>query len=189
MQEEIVYLQNMESPRDVLIVSKALEKLGLQVKEVEIGAAAFIRDQAIQSDDIVRCLENLGYITLDPADKIFSERMRTCLSDYIDSALQIRPRIKLADYAETYFNKGFTELNQQYRMLTGQSIQDFYKRMRVERAKALLHNSNLALVDIAERLSFGNLKNLRRMFAQVTGHSIDHYGTNTTARIKQNVAA
>lgn len=188
MQEEIVYIQNMGSPRDILLVSKTLESLGLQVKEVEVGTAAYINSGTVSQQEVQQALERCGFNVIDSQEKEFSEQVRQSLSTYIDLLLQGKPESELPHYLETYFNSSFDCINHQYRMLTGTTILEYYKRLRVERAKALLANANLTLVDIAERLSFGNLKNLKRLFAEVTGHPIDRYN-NRGLNLDQTAAA
>ena len=59
MNEEIVYIDNMSSPRDILLVSQALEHVGLRVKEIELGAAAFMNPDMVERVIIGKALENI----------------------------------------------------------------------------------------------------------------------------------
>jgi AraC-like DNA-binding protein len=188
MQEEIVYIQNMDSVRDVLLVSKVLEEAGLQVKEVEIGTAAYINNSGVTNEYIKSALEGSGYQIMDPLDKEFKEKVRVLLSTYIDSSLQNANSLKLERYLASQLKMSYSAINHQYRMLTGQGIGEFYDRLRMERVKALLINAGMSLQDIADKLMFGTIRNLRKQFNVLTGQTIERY-TSGNSNFKQNVAA
>ena len=172
MNEEIVYIDNMSSPRDILLVSQALELLGLRVKEIEIGAAAFINSDHVERESIGRALENIGYTLVDPEAKLFTENVRSLISTFIDSMLRRAQQHTLEEYLEQECNHAFVLICQRFYDITGQRLRTYYKRMRIERVKILLNHSPLSLQEIAEKLDFKNAKNLARIFKEVTGQSI-----------------
>lgn len=175
MNEEIVYIDNMSSPRDILLVSQALEFLGLRVKEIEIGAAAYINPEAVERASIGKALENIGFALVDPEAKLFTERVRSLISIFIDNMLREQQQLTFEEFIEKECLLDFNLICQRFQSITGQRLRLYYKRMRIERVKILLNHTTLALQEIAEKLDFKNAKNLSRIFKEVTGQTIHAY--------------
>ncbi|WP_224999576.1 helix-turn-helix domain-containing protein [Cesiribacter sp. SM1] len=175
MNEEIVYINNMSSPRDILLVSQALEHLGLRVKEIEIGAAAYMNPEEVERGTISRALENIGYALIDPEAKLFAERIRSLISSFIDEMLRRPQHMSLEEFLEQECKESFGFICQRFQTISGQRLRIYYKRMRIERVKILLNHSTLTLQEIARKLDFKSGKNLSRTFKEVTGQPISAY--------------
>ena len=175
MNVEIVYINNMSSPRDILLVSQTLEHLGLRVKEIELGAAAYMNPDQVEQGNIGKALENVGFALVDPEAKLFTERVRSLVSAFIDNMLRRKQDLSLEEYLEQECKSPFMPICQRYQAITGQRLRSFYKRMRIERVKILLNHTTLSLEEISEKLDFKNSKNLTRIFKEVTGQTIAAY--------------
>lgn len=175
MNEEIVYIDNMSSPRDILLVSQALELLGLRVKEIEIGAAAYMNPAEVERTIINKALENIGYSLIDPEAKLFTERIRSLISNFIDNMLRGQQHLSLEEYIELECQESFGYVCHRFQTITGQRLRAYYKRMRIERVKILLNHSPLSLKEIAAKLDFKSSKNLARTFKEVTGQSVSAF--------------
>jgi AraC family transcriptional regulator len=176
MNEEIVYIENMTSPRDILLVSQALELLGLRVKEIELGAAAYINPGGeVKKDNIGKALEGMGYSLMDSEAKLFSEQVRSLVSVFIDNGLRQQQRLGFEDWLVQELNTPYGVICQRYQAITGQRLAAYLRRMKVERAKILLINSNFSQLEIAHKLGFSSVKALTRIFKEVTGQPISVY--------------
>lgn len=165
----------MSSPRDILLVSQALEYLGLRVKEIEIGAAAYMNPEMVERTVIGKALENIGYALVDPETKLFTERVRGLISVFIDEMLRKKQDQSLEEYLEGECQHSFGLICQRFESITGQRLRTYYKRMRIERVKILLNHTTLSLQEIADKLDFKSDKNLSRIFKEVTGQTISTY--------------
>lgn len=175
MNEEIVYIDNMSSPRDILLVSQALEHVGLRVKEIELGAAAFMNPDMVERVIIGKALESIGFALIDPEAKLFTERIRSLVSVFIDDMLRRKQHHTLEEYLEQECQHSAALICQRFQVLTGQRLRAYYKRMRIERVKILLNHTPLSLQEIAEKLDFKSAKNLSRNFKEITGQTISAY--------------
>ncbi|EMR03493.1 helix-turn-helix domain-containing protein [Cesiribacter andamanensis] len=176
MNEEIVYIENMNSPRDILLVSQALELLGLRVKEVELGAASYYNPGGvIKKATIDKALEEMGFSLMDSEAKLFSEQVRSLVSVYIDNCLRQQQETSFETFLEDALKTPYLLICQRYLSITGQRLSIFLRRMKVERAKILLINSNFSQEEIALKLGFKTVKGLSRMFREVTGQSMSVY--------------
>lgn len=176
MNEEIVYIENMNSPRDILLVSQALELLGLRVKEIELGAAAYLNPGGgVNRENIGKALEDMGYSLMDSEAKLFSEQVRSLLSEFIDNCLRQQQSLSFEAFLEKELNSPYLVICQRYQSVTGQRLATYLRRMKVERAKILLINSNFSQLEIAHKLGFKSAKALTRIFKEVTGQPISVY--------------
>lgn len=176
MNEEIVYIENMTSPRDILLVSQALELLGLRVKEIEIGAAAYINPGGgVHKDNIGKALEEMGFSLMDPEAKLFSEQVRSLVSVFIDNSLRHQQSLPFEAFLEEELKAPYLAICQRYQAITGQRLEVYLRRMKVERAKILLINSNFSQLEIAHKLGFSSVKALTRIFKEVTGQPLSVY--------------
>jgi transcriptional regulator GlxA family with amidase domain len=61
-------------------------------------------------------------------------------------------------------------LTRTFRQATGASVLEFRTRVRLERARALLHDPGMTLEAIAERCGFADARQLRRLWKAAYGH-------------------
>lgn len=140
-------------------------------------------DAYIQSMEDADSLDELGSITVQMYDD-FIRRVHRCRTnpklsaavqkccDYIEMNL-IRP-IHAADLADLV---GYSEyyITKKFRRETGFSINDYVKFAKVERAKALLRDPELSVLDISEQLGFSTQSYFGQVFKEITGMSPGQY--------------
>ncbi|UUZ84955.1 helix-turn-helix transcriptional regulator [Paenibacillus sp. P26] len=68
---------------------------------------------------------------------------------YAEAALTLQQLAELAGVHPNY-------LTQTFRKITGLSCMQYLARLRMEKAKALLHQTDLKICDIAERVGYEN---------------------------------
>lgn len=67
------------------------------------------------------------------------------------------------------FNKNPNYLSQVFYQQTGESILDYIRNVRIQRAKDLMSNPSLTIEEISALVGFSNTKTFRRAFCRVTG--------------------
>ena len=96
-----------------------------------------------------------------------SKQVQKCC-DYIEMHLDVKVQAKdlaeLVGYTEYYITRKFKEE-------TGYFISDYCKFAKIERAKVLLHSTELSIQEIADRLGFTTRSYFSSSFKQVTGIS------------------
>lgn len=156
------------------IVCRAAIEGGLSPDE-----AYSLGDSYIQSAENARTLDELSSIP-GPMYDDFIRRVHRCRTnpklspavqkccDYIEMNLTEKVRASdlaaLAGYSEYYITRKFKEE-------TGHFVNDYVKFAKIERAKALLQNTELSVLEIAEQLGFATRSYFGRSFRAVTGMS------------------
>lgn len=101
------------------------------------------------------------------ADPAISKPVRSCC-DYIQ--LHLGEKISVSVLARQV---GYSDyyLSRVFKQQTGQSIDQYIRNMRVERAKFLMTNTQESIQEISDQLGFSNRNYFTQVFTQATGQS------------------
>lgn len=173
MKEEIIYLQNMISPRDILSVSNELERLGMQVKEIELGTACFLSPGQIGQEELAKALMNIGYRLLQKEEKEFSEQVRLLLAEYLDQLCQHKDQVPLmSEFLEARMGVPYSSISKRFRKIEERTVENYLIFLKISKAKKLINSTDLDIPAIARCLNYSSPSSLARMFREVTGYSV-----------------
>ena len=175
MQEELIYIHHMLTPRDVLLLSNELESLGLQVKEIEIGTAAFLNPANVSARELEAAVERLGFLMLQKKDKLFIEQVKSLLEEYLENLYRRLDLPLLSVYLEGQMDIAYSTISKRFRKIERRTLESYFIGLKAEKVKNLLQTTDLSLEDIALRLNYRNQHSLARMFKETTGLSIKSF--------------
>ena len=94
-----------------------------------------------------------------------SKREQLCyqVMDYINT--HIYSMASLSEIAE-HFSYDYTYISKIFTQTTGQSISEYYRFQRLEVARALIHEDQLKLSEIAEKLRYSSIYSFSKAFKQ-----------------------
>lgn len=125
---------------------EAMENAGyLEWLEKEPVFQAFCRDRAVVM-----------------SGNIYIRKAQEYLEEYFDQEIAISHVAEAAGVSEGYLQRLFKKE-------TDSTIMDEILRLRVEKAKLLLENSTLPVIDIAVNVGFNSRQHFTAMFRQLTG--------------------
>lgn len=173
--EEIIYIQNMLTPRDILSVNNELERLGLKVKGVELGAAAFINTVNLTKEELVKALKEIGYFVLEKNEKEFVDQGKQWIAAYLDKLYANIEVPLLSDFLEDHMGMPYSRISKQFRKMERRTIENYFICLKVEKVKSLINTTDLSIRDIALRMKYSGPQTLAKTFKETTGLSIYHY--------------
>lgn len=162
----------MATPRDVLLVSEELESLGLQVKEVEVGTAAFLSAGQVSGRELEMALQRIGYQVLQKKDKLFIEQVKSLLQEYLVRLHGSLDLPLLSVFLEKQLKMAYPTISKRFRKIERRTIESYFIKMKAHKVKSLLQTTDLSMEDIALRLNYRNSRSLARMFKDATGVSV-----------------
>lgn len=173
MKEEIIYLQNMISPRDILLVSNELERLGMQVKEIELGTASFMSSGKVGQEELARALKDVGYRLVQKEEKDFVEQVKMLLTEYLDQLCQHKEQVPLMSaFLEDRMNIPYSSISKRFRKIEERTVENYLIFLKVSKVKKLINSTNLDIPAIARCLNYSSPGSLARVFREVTGFSV-----------------
>lgn len=175
MEETIIYIRPMVSPLDILQVSRVLQQCGVQVKEVELGAAAFINAQDIPYHTLQDALEEKGYQVITKADKEFLHLVKQCVCRYLEEGPHLLNQQLLSESLEEQLPYSYSYISKRFSRLEGQTLESYCISQKIAKIKALLRETDLDMPTIALKLRYNSKAYMARQFKEQTGQSMVDY--------------
>ncbi|WP_165370355.1 helix-turn-helix domain-containing protein [Hymenobacter persicinus] len=167
-------IRNMVCPRCLRVVQRELEKAGLVVDGVALGAANVrMADGGAVREDVVRsALQAYGFALVeDPRDQLV-EQVKAVVVELIHyTPTELQPFHTYSHFISERVGRAYAYLSHQFSVREGLTLEKYIIRQKVERAKELLSYQDAKVAEVAARLGYSSAAHLTNQFRQVTGMS------------------
>ena len=164
-----LYIKYMVSHRCKMVVKEALNKLGLQYINIDLGVVESIDDI---NDKILEQLKaNLllsGLELLDDKKAILIEKVKNVITEMVHYTDKL-PTVNYSDYISEKLGYDYTYLSNIFSEVKGITIQQYIINHKIERVKELLLYDELNLTEISYKLNYSSVAHLSHQFKKVTG--------------------
>ena len=159
----------MVSFRCIIAVKDALEKIGLQDMEVNLGEVSLKENiPDAQLNQIRAVLLRSGFDLLEDKKNILLQQIKTHIIQlvyYSDEPLVRNLSVYLSD--KLYHD--YTYMSNLFSARLGTTIEKFFICHKIERVKELLTYAELSLTDIAFKMHYSSVAHLSSQFKKVVG--------------------
>ncbi len=175
-----LFVKNMVCPRCIKVVGEELHKLGLTVKEIELGEVLVEEDGSqIPYDKVKEALQKEGFELLEDSKGRIIEAIKTeiisLIQKYKDENLE---QIVFSQYLSKKLNRDYSQLSTLFSRMEGITIEHFVIKQKIEKAKELLKYGEMTLSEIAYFLGYSSVAHLSRQFKQITGMTASEFKNN-----------
>lgn len=161
--------------RCIMVVQNELEKLGLPVKQVELGEVELERKlSAGEKENITAALSPLGFEVIDDKKSRVIEKIKTTIIDLVhhqDGDMQQN----LSGELSSKLHQEYHHLSKLFSEVEGTTIEKYFIAQKIEKVKELLVYDELSLSEIAHRLNYSSVAYLSNQFKKVTGLTPTHF--------------
>ncbi len=172
---EQVYSSYMEL---IFITISYLSKIGKETEEV-FGTEIDFYEKILRfetRDEIENWIKNmiswiLNYLKeykTSKQNRIIANAKHFIKMNYANSGLSLKMVSEFVELSESHFSTTFTRE-------VGETFTDYLTRLRLEKAKELIADTNLKLYEISERVGYINAEHFSRIFKKVVGCSPKDY--------------
>ncbi|WP_367389752.1 helix-turn-helix domain-containing protein [Lewinella sp. LCG006] len=166
-----VYVKNMVCGRCKTVVRNELEKLGIEIIEVNLGeiiVAGNISNALMNSLD--KRLKAHGFEILRDKEGEIIEQVKKIIIKlvYEDGGEKNK---KLSEVITLKIRRDYSAISKLFSEIEGITIEKYLINVRIERVKELLMYDELSLSEIAFRLNYSSVAYLSNQFKKVTGLS------------------
>lgn len=152
-----------------MVVKNELEKVGLQVLDVELGEVEIKTPPTSgQKIALTAALNQLGFELIDDQKSRLIEQIKTLIIEHVHHT-QATVNLKLSALLADKLHYDYGYLSNLFSAVEGTTIEKYYINQRIEKAKELLVYNELNLSQIAFRLGYSSVAYLSSQFKQVTG--------------------
>ncbi len=168
-------IKNMVCPRCELVVQNALDELGLEVVDVDLGRAVVKNFDKPSREAIDRALEEYGFELLEGKDQELVEQIKIKLIQYVRQIENADEVPKVSDYLTKDLNQNYAALSTIFSKTEDITIEKYVIRLKIERVRELLSYGKMTLSEIAHQLNYSSVAHLSNQFKQINGMSVTDY--------------
>lgn len=166
----------MVCDRCEMVIETALEALGLEVDHIQLGKAEVTRTGDKPSmHEIEKELERFNFGLIKDEESVLVEKVKTSLIQWIDSGDLETDETSLSDYLARNLAKSYATISRVFSRKEELTIEKYFIRLKIEKAKELVGYGTLSFSEIAYQLGYKNLQHLSRQFKELTGMSMSAY--------------
>ncbi|MCB0707328.1 MAG: helix-turn-helix domain-containing protein [Saprospiraceae bacterium] len=171
-----LHIRNMVCSRCIKVVRQNLRGIGLDVQEVSLGVAKInIPENGLNLDDIRKALEMDGFELIQTPQQIMVEAVKHALILRLESADPKEHTQKLSDFISARLKRDYAGVSKSFSKSEKMSINNYYIRLKLEKAKELIKYGELSFKEIAFNLGYSSLQHLSGQFTKTFGLSMSDY--------------
>ena len=108
------------------------------------------------------------FISRERFDELISDRVIKYMRDHICEKLSVEDVCSILHYNRSYVFR-------QFKKTTGSSLMAYFTKMKIQKAKEMLRESDLSVAAISDSLSFDDPNYFSKTFKKVTGYTPSTY--------------
>jgi AraC-like DNA-binding protein len=172
--QELV-LKNMICTRCIKVVRQEIERLGVEVLDLQLGKLRIrFSHEQIAFEEIRSILEAEGFDLANSKEEILVEKIKRVLIKKVNS-IPITISKNLSDFLGKALNKDYWTLSKTFSRTEGKTIEKYFILLKLEKAKELIEYEEINLSEIAFILGYANLNHLSNQFKKETNMSMSAY--------------
>jgi AraC-like DNA-binding protein len=166
-----IYIKNMVCNRCIKVVKEEFEKLGLVVKNIQLGEVGLLNDET--EIDIIKISDVLiknGFELIDDKTSKVIEKVKILIINLIsgiDSGKDVD--INFTEYLSHETGLNYNYLSTLFSSLEGITIEKYIIHLKIEKVKELIVYGELTISEIAFRLGYSSVQHLSNQFKKITG--------------------
>jgi AraC family transcriptional regulator len=178
MKTATIHIRNMCCQRCVDAVRDELNKLGLKVKDVKLGEAAYQDSTGIDTQTIETALNKRGFVLIKDEEDILVKNIEAMIFDLVNHLLdKDRKDFSLSSVLEERTGIPYRHSLEVFKKHKGFTIEKYFILQKIEKVKDLIENSNMQFSEISVITGYKSLQHLSTQFKNVTGMTMQKYKT------------
>jgi AraC-like DNA-binding protein len=177
------WVKNMVCSRCLKVIKQELEALGVKVISIELGKLKVISEidystETIES--IAKVLRTNGFEIVQSEEEKLVEAIKHLLIGRL-GVLPIGLKLKTSEYLSQELHRDYKTLSRLFSKNENSTIERYYIRLKVEKAKELVQLGEHSFSDIAYLLDYSSVNHLSRQFKEVVGLNMTDYKNSKNA--------
>ncbi|TDN37068.1 hypothetical protein A8B98_06050 [Hymenobacter sp. UV11] len=165
-------IRNMVCPRCLRVVQRELERAGLVVDNVALGAANVRMPDGgpVDEEEVQSALQAYGFALVeDPRDQLVEEVKAVVVELIHYTPAELQPFHTYSHFISERVGRSYAYLSHQFSVREGLTLEKYIIRQKVERAKELLSYQDAKVTEVARQLGYSSAAHLTNQFRQITG--------------------
>jgi AraC-like DNA-binding protein len=165
-----IIIKNMVCDRCIQAVKTLFKDLDIRTEEIGLGWVQMEESLSLSDQErLNESLKDLGFKLLDDRQSVQIENLKKALRKWVYEPASSRSPLNLSEYLSREMNKDYYQLSRLFSSTEGITIEKYFQKLKIERAKELLIYNQLNLAEIAHELDYSNASYLAALFKRETG--------------------
>jgi len=184
-----LFIKNMVCDRCRMVVGQELERLGLHVTSVQLGAAQILEKlDKQQLEGLAENLSKLGFELLDDARSKNVEQIKKIIIQKIHHSEYLDIKVNWSALLADELHQDYKHLSGLFSTVEGITLEQYIIQQKIERVKELLFYDELNLSEISYKLGYSSVAHLSAQFKKVTGQTPSQFkATRSTANSRRTL--
>lgn len=174
--EQDFYIKNMVCDRCIRVLRDELKYQKIKLLDIELGWIKLEIQNPADKETLVSILEKNGFSLIDSAENQMVEQVKIELIQLLKN-LPVDLNKNISTYLEEKIQREYSKISKLFSVTEGITIEKYFIKLKIEKAKELIHNKELNFTKISELLNYSNLTHLSTQFKTETGMSLTEYKT------------
>lgn len=158
----------MVCPRCITSVEQILTQLGVAYHTVNLGEVDTVKELSnAQVSEIHAALQKVGFELLSDPGARMIEKVKTLLIQQVQQGID--EHFSIQKYLKDHIFKDYSTISKVFSQVEGITLEHYFIRQKIEKAKELLVYQEMALNEIALFLGYSSSQHLSGQFKQITG--------------------
>jgi len=172
-----LHIKNMCCDRCIEIVRKLLNEVGYNPVSVAVGEVVIA--QSLSPGDVHKIKEKLQSWDFGIAEKNNERivvKIHAALCTYVNELVNKNSSIKkLSTFLAEMMHRSYYHLSRIFTAATGFTIEKYFIRLKMEKAKELIIQDELSMAEIAKKLGYSSQQIFSTQFKKETGKTPSEY--------------
>ncbi len=168
MLEIHLHIKNMVCNRCIRVVKESLEKIGLEIRDIDLGHAV-ISGEFVDKNLIRNVLLEAGFELIEDKKHQLVDQVKSIIIDLIQRQSLENMQQSYSEYISARMQKDYHQLSSLFSSYENTTIEKFIILQKIEKVKELLVYDELSLKEIAFLLGYSSTGHISRQFKQITG--------------------
>lgn len=179
-------IKNMVCDRCKQTVRRILEENNLHVTSVQLGEIVVAEDDAqIPKERLEWQLRDVGFDLIYNRDEQLVTLTKATLIELLKEIELGTLNLKLSVILAQRLGLSYQTISRTFSSITGETIEKYFLKLKIERVKELLTYDELTLSEIAWKLGYSSVQHLSTQFKSVTGLTVSQYKESDESNRKE----
>jgi AraC family transcriptional regulator len=166
-----LYIKNMVCNRCIRVVKEELQKLGYDVRHVELGEAELGNNITKKDIGTIKAiLFNNGFDLIEDENAKIIESVKTAIITLVHHNHDAAPmKMKYSEYIAKHVGRDYHFLSTLFSSVENVTIEHYIIKQKIERVKELMKYGDHSLSEIAYMMNYSSVQHLSNQFKSITG--------------------
>jgi len=176
----------MVCDRCVKVVREELQKLGYDIKNIDLGKVELTQPYQINKNELELILTKAGFELLDDSKSKTINDIKSIIIHQVHHNENSDPRLEnFSQILEREIGRDYSYISNLFSTIEGRTIEKFIIQQKVEKVKELLKYGEMTINEISWELNYSSPQYLSNQFKQITGLTPSEFRNMLEAGRKQ----